>query len=174
MGIGRATWQDPLLLADPARSQDHVASQVDRGEARYCASKLLCLMYVRYLAQVSPNIEVIAFNPSVVAGTEIARDRNWLQQLGWKYVMPLLTPILPGTRSIERSSTDLLWLVTETNARGLTGQYVDGRVAQRGSNESRERAKILRSVEVANALLCDHLPTPHFDRVANGGAPQAD
>ena len=104
MGIGRATWQDPLLLADPTRSQDHVDSQVDRGEARYCASKLLCLMYVRYLAQVSPNIEVIAFNPSVVAGTEIARDRNWLQQLGWKYVMPLLTPILPGTRSIERSS----------------------------------------------------------------------
>jgi len=26
------------------RSQDHVPSLVDRGEARYCASKLLCLM----------------------------------------------------------------------------------------------------------------------------------
>ena len=39
MGIGRATWQDPLVLADPARSQEHVASIVDRGEARYCASK---------------------------------------------------------------------------------------------------------------------------------------
>ena len=44
MGIGRATWQDPLVLADAERSQDHLASPVERGEARYCASKLLSLM----------------------------------------------------------------------------------------------------------------------------------
>src|SRR5438552_3642497 len=38
MGIGRAEWQDPCLLADPLRSQARIASVVDRGEARYCAS----------------------------------------------------------------------------------------------------------------------------------------
>ena len=51
MGIGRATWQDPLVLADPERSQEHVPSIVDRGEARYCASKLLNLMHARHLAR---------------------------------------------------------------------------------------------------------------------------
>src|SRR5436190_2233936 len=126
MGIGRATWQDPLMLADPERSQEHVPSVVDRGEARYCASKLLNLMHARHLAQELPGIGVVAFNPSVVPGTEIGRDRNWLQKLGWKYIMPVLAPILPGARSVSRSASDLLWLMTEADARALSGQYVDG------------------------------------------------
>jgi NAD(P)-dependent dehydrogenase (short-subunit alcohol dehydrogenase family) len=159
MGIGRATWQDPFLLADVDRSQDHIASLVDRGEARYCASKLLNLMYVRHLARVLPDIGVLAFNPSVVPGTDIGRDRNWLQQLGWKYVMPLLAPILPGARSFNTSVSDLLWLMTEANARSLSGHYVDGRVAQPGSEESNDAAKIARVVEVAHALLAT-VPVP--------------
>jgi len=65
-----------------ARSQAHIAGIADRGEARYCASKLLNLMHVRHLARELPAIGVVAFNPSVVPGTEIGRDRNWLQQLG--------------------------------------------------------------------------------------------
>ena len=153
MGITRATWQDPLVLADVERAQNHFASPVDRGEARYCASKLLILMYVRHLARALPDVGVMAFNPSVVPGTEIARDRNWLQQLGWKYVLPLLTPFLPGTRSLKKSASDLLWLMTEADGRCLTGHYVDGRVAQPGSEESRDEAKIARVVEVGHALL---------------------
>jgi NAD(P)-dependent dehydrogenase (short-subunit alcohol dehydrogenase family) len=153
MGITRATWQDPLVLADSERSQDHFASPVDRGEARYCASKLLILMYVRHLARTLPNVSVLAFNPSVVPGTEIARDRNWLQQLGWKYVLPLLTPFLPGTRSLKNSASDLVWLMTEADGRSLSGHYVNGRVAQPGSEESRDEAKIARVVEVGHSLL---------------------
>ena len=159
MGIGRATWQDPLVLADAQRSQDHIASLVDRGEARYCASKLISLMYMRHLARALPEVGVLAFNPSVVPGTEIGRDRNWLQQLGWKYVMPLLTPVLPGARSLKKSASDLLWLLTEADARSLSGQYVDGRTAQSGSEESRDEAKIARAVEVAHTLLAT-VPRP--------------
>jgi NAD(P)-dependent dehydrogenase (short-subunit alcohol dehydrogenase family) len=96
MGIGRATWQDPLELADPARSQAHIIGIVERGEARYCASKLLNLMHVRHLARELPAIGVVAFNPSVVPGTDIGRDRNWLQQLGWKYLMPPVGADPPG------------------------------------------------------------------------------
>jgi NAD(P)-dependent dehydrogenase (short-subunit alcohol dehydrogenase family) len=157
MGITRATWQDPVVLADVERSQNHIASRVDRGEARYCASKLLCLMYVRHLARALPDVGVVAFNPSIVPGTEIARDRSKLQQLGWKYVMPLLTPLLPGTRSLKKSASDLLWLMTEADGRWLSGHYVDGRVAQPGSAESRDEAKIGRVVEVGHSLLATML-----------------
>jgi NAD(P)-dependent dehydrogenase (short-subunit alcohol dehydrogenase family) len=157
MGIGRATWQDPLMLADPARSQEHVASIVDRGEARYCASKLLNLMHVRHLALERPDIGAIAFNPSVVPGTEIGRDRNWLQRLGWKYIMPYLTPVLPGARGLERSAGDLLWLLTEADALSLSGHYLDGRLPRAGSSESRDPAKIARAMEVAHALLGRHV-----------------
>lgn len=153
MGIGRATWQDPLMLADAVHSQEQIASVVDRGEARYCASKLLNLMHVRHLAAELPGIGVVAFNPSVVPGTELGRDRNWLQKLGWKYVMPALAPILPGARSLAQSSSDLLWLLTEADALALSGQYVDGRVPRPGSAESRDAAKIARSIEFAHTLV---------------------
>jgi NAD(P)-dependent dehydrogenase (short-subunit alcohol dehydrogenase family) len=157
LGIGRATWQDPLVLADPVRAQEHVVDVVDRGEARYCASKLLGLMHARHLARELPGIGVLAFNPSVVPGTEIGRDRNWLQQLGWKYVMPVLAPILPGARTLERSASDLLWLVTDADARSLSGQYVDGRMPQPGSDESRDPVKIARAVDAALSLLGRHV-----------------
>jgi len=153
MGIGRAKWQDPTVLADPARSQEHIASTVDRGEARYCASKLLNLMHARHLARELETIGVVAFNPSVVPGTEIARDRNWLQQLGWRHIMPALAPILPGARSIERSSSDLLWLVTKVDAQSISGSYVDGREVQTGSKESSDWAKIARTMQVARSLI---------------------
>ncbi len=56
VGIGRATWQDPVLLADPVQAQQSIISNVDRGEARYCASKLLNLMHVRHMARAMPTI----------------------------------------------------------------------------------------------------------------------
>jgi NAD(P)-dependent dehydrogenase (short-subunit alcohol dehydrogenase family) len=157
VGIGRATWQDPMLLADPVQAQQSIISNVDRREARYCASKLLNLMHVRHMARAMPTIGVVAYNPSVVPGTDIARDRNWMQRLGWKYVMPLLSPILPGTRSLKRSATDLLWLLTEADTQSMSGTYVDGRQIRPGSLESRDNAKISRSVEVARWLINERL-----------------
>jgi protochlorophyllide reductase len=169
MGIGRAAWQDPLLLADAERSQNHIQSVVDRGEARYCASKLLNLMHVRYLSRTLPNISVIGFNPSVVPGTEISRDRNWLQRAAWKYLMPLLAPALPGARSLKQSSSDLLWLIKDADAPTLSGHYLDGRVVRPGSQESRDAGKIARTVEVADALLASVLGSKqHPDRVPSG------
>ena len=62
-------------------------------------------------------------------------------------------PFSPGARSLERSAGDLLWLLTEADARSLSGQYVDGRTPRLGSSESRDPAKIARAIEVAYALL---------------------
>ena len=53
--------------------------------------------------------------------SEIGRDRTWLQQLGWKYVMPLFAPILPGARGLGRSAGDLVWLITEADVAQLSG-----------------------------------------------------
>ena len=133
MGIGRATWQDPLVLADPERSQEHVASIVDRGEARYCASKLLNLMHVRHLAQELPEIGVVAFNPERGAGDRdrprpqlAAAARLEVHHAGaWRRSFP-------AHASLEQSASDLLWLLTEADAQNLSGQYVDGRTAAAG------------------------------------------
>ena len=153
VGITRATWEDPSVLADVARAQNQFSERVDRGEARYSASKLLNLMHARHLAKAVPRLATYAFNPNIVPGTDIARERNILQILGWKLIMPILAPILPTVRTRERSAGDLLWLVTEADARKLSGQYLDGRTVMPGSDESRDPVKIARLIEVSRALL---------------------
>lgn len=157
VGITRAAWQEPDVLADPVRSQSHYAEIVDRGEARYCASKLLNLMHVRHLAGQQADVSVVAFNPSVVPGTDIARERNILQILGWKYIMPLLAPLLPGARTLSRSAGDLLWLATDADAVARHGQYVNGRTAEPGSADSRDQHKIDSVMTLSLRLLAERL-----------------
>lgn len=157
VGITRAEWQEPDALADPVRSQSHYTEIVDRGEARYCASKLMNLMHVRHLSRLQADIAVVAFNPSVVPGTDIARERNVLQILGWKYVMPLLAPLLPGARTMARSAGDLLWLTTDADLAALHGQYVNGRTPEPGSADSRDRHKIDSVMTLSHHLLAEQL-----------------
>lgn len=157
IGHGRVRWQDPLDLADPVRSQQHFRSVINRGEARYSASKLLNVIHARHLAKELPDAGVVAYNPNVVPGTEIGRDRNWFLRIGWKHLLPPFAPILPGARTIERAASDLVWLLTEADVSSLSGQYVDGRLPQPGSPDSRDPAKIARTVEVARVLLERHL-----------------
>jgi protochlorophyllide reductase len=156
MGIARAIWQPPDALADNTRSQMHLPEGVERGEARYSASKLLNLMSARHFAATEPRFSTFAFNPSVVPGTDIARERNVFQILAWKYLLPTLAPILPGARSLSRTAGDLLWLVTQANAKALRGAYVDGRTVQPGSEESRDTRKISAVVAISRGLIAKH------------------
>jgi NAD(P)-dependent dehydrogenase (short-subunit alcohol dehydrogenase family) len=160
VGITRAAWEDPLVSADPRRAQGHLVERIDRGEARYCASKLLNLMHARHLAQTRSGLAAIAFNPSVVPGTEIARERNLLQIFGWKFVLPLLVPVLPWARSMDQSAGDLVWLMTEADGGALSGQYVNGRTVEAGSFDSRDPVKIARMAEVSHDLIASRL-APH-------------
>lgn len=167
VGITRATWEDPEMMADPQRAQAHLTERVDRGEARYCASKLLNLMHARYLSANESRFTSVAFNPSVVPGTEIARDRNALQILGWKYVMPLLAPLLPGARTIDRSAGDLAWLITAADLSRQSGCYFDGREAMTGSLESCDSVKISRMADVSRQLIAAKLSEPMPVRCSN-------
>jgi NAD(P)-dependent dehydrogenase (short-subunit alcohol dehydrogenase family) len=153
MGIARATWQDPAELADVRLSQMHMPAGVERGEARYSASKLLNVMHARLLARELPSAGVVSFNPSVVPGTEIARGRNVLQQWSWKYVLPLAAPILPGMRSMERSASDLVWLLTEADSFDHGGAYINGAREEPGSADSRDASKIARMRAVSEHLI---------------------
>jgi protochlorophyllide reductase len=155
MGIARATWQDPAELADVRLSQMHMPAGVERGEARYSASKLLNVMHARLLARELPSACVVSFNPSVVPGTEIARGRNVLQQWLWKHVLPLAAPILPGMRSMDRSASDLVWLLTAADAFDHGGAYINGTREEPGSADSRDASKIARMRAVSERLIAD-------------------
>ncbi|MDX2203918.1 MAG: SDR family NAD(P)-dependent oxidoreductase [Hyphomicrobiaceae bacterium] len=153
IGISRATWQDPYLLADPARSQSHVRWQVNRGESRYSASKLCNVMLARALARDLPDLAVVSFNPSVVPGTGIARERSAFQRFLWSSVAPPLSGILPGMRHVDVSSSDLAWLLLDADLSAASGGYYDGRNLSPGSPESRDGVKIDRLMLVTRELI---------------------
>lgn len=153
LGISRATWQEPLEFADVRRSQSHVPGRVDQGESRYSASKLCNVMHARALADEHPSLEIVSFNPSVVPGTGLARDRNALQRYLWRTLMPVLAPVLPGVRHLETSAGDLAWLIGSADLRYRSGTYFDGRRAADGSPESRDEAKIARLMQASRALI---------------------
>ncbi len=155
MGIARALWQDPAELADAQRSQMHMPAGVERGEARYSASKLLNVMHARLLAREAPGAGVVSFNPSVVPGTDIARGRNAVQQWLWKTVLPLVAPVVPGMRSMERSASDLVWLLTAADTFGHGGAYINGTRQEPGSDDSRDPSKIARMRAVSERLIAE-------------------
>jgi NAD(P)-dependent dehydrogenase (short-subunit alcohol dehydrogenase family) len=155
--ISRATWQDPTELADAKLSQARVRGDVERGESRYSASKLCNVMHARALAEQYPDLAVASFNPGVVPATDIARERSALQRYLWRSLLPALAPVLPGVRSISRSSWDLAWLVTEAQLKPVSGSFFDGRRPSPGSPDSRDKAKISRLMDVSRSLIAQTL-----------------
>ena len=164
--ITRARWQDPTELADAKLSQARVRGDINRGEARYCASKLCNVMVARALAQQHPDLAVASFTPGVLPGTDISRERDILQHLMWRWLLPVLAPVLPGVRSLARSSGDLVWLITEAQLEPVSGSFFDGRQPSPGSPDSRDKAKIARLMEVSRGLIAQTLQA---ERRAVGG-----
>ena len=130
--ISRTRWQDPTELADAELSQARMRGDVNRAEARYCASKLCNVMHARALAEQYPNLAVASFTPGVLPGTDIARERDILQHIMWRWLLPVLTPVLPGARSLARSSGDLAWLITEAQFQRISGSLFRWAAAQSG------------------------------------------
>jgi NAD(P)-dependent dehydrogenase (short-subunit alcohol dehydrogenase family) len=155
--ITRARWQDPNELADAKLSQARVRGDVNRGEARYCASKLCNVMVARAFAEQYPDLAVASFTPGVLPGTDIARERDILQHLLWRWLLPLLVPVLPGVRSVSRSSGDLAWLITEAQLEPVSGSFFDGRRPSPGSPDSQDKAKISRLMDVSRRLIAQTL-----------------
>jgi NAD(P)-dependent dehydrogenase (short-subunit alcohol dehydrogenase family) len=151
--ISRAAWQDPTELADAKLAQARLRGDANRGEARYCASKLCNVMHARALAAQYPNLACASFTPGVLPGTDIARDRDVLQHIAWRWLLPVLAPVLPGVRSLARSSGDLVWLTTEAQFQGVSGSFFDGRRPRPGSRDSRDKAKISRLMDVSRSLI---------------------
>lgn len=154
IGIERAQWQDPIIFADPHKSQDYVTTgDLDRGEARYSVSKLCNVMHARALAKAYPALSVVSFNPSVVPGTEIVRHRDALQKFLWRNVAPVLAPIIPGMRHINQSAGDLAWLLCEAYLKPASGSYFDGRRPVPGSKDSRDPEKIEQVMRISRELV---------------------
>ncbi len=130
-------------------------SNTQQGMDRYATSKLCAILYAVQMAEQEPasGRRFLCYDPGLMPGTQLARDRSAVERFAWKYVMPWSAYFLPGVSSAEASGQALvreLLLSREHN----NGDYLEftGEPAPRsGISLSREHGDAL--VEYSRHLL---------------------
>ncbi|MCE9575904.1 MAG: SDR family NAD(P)-dependent oxidoreductase [Deltaproteobacteria bacterium] len=114
-------------LADGAG--DPAVDEAQHGRDRYATSKLCNLLMMAELARRVPAAQVgfHALDPGLMPGTNLARDRSWIERLLWRTVMRAAVPLIPGASTARRSGAAVAWLATDPALAGQTGRYVDYR-----------------------------------------------
>jgi light-dependent protochlorophyllide reductase len=132
-------------LANPERDPDLPADDAVAGGQAYASSKL-CNVLCAYelgrrleasdLSTAENPITVNAFNPGLMAGTELGRYGRGMTRFTWYYLMPLFSRFIAAARSTAQSGADLAYLATAPELANATGKYFDGREMLPSSGES--------------------------------------
>jgi NAD(P)-dependent dehydrogenase (short-subunit alcohol dehydrogenase family) len=95
---------------------------------RYATSKLCNLLFTYDLAQRIPSdrCRFLAFDPGLMPGTKLARDRHFMEQFAWRYLLPPLRFFVPGISSTQQSARTLVNLLTNPSI-GSTGTHFNYR-----------------------------------------------
>lgn len=82
-------WRNVQELAQPGTGPQ--ASTARAGATAYSTSKLAVIYYVHVLARHLPaGLDVYSYNPGLVPGTGLIRDRDVVSRTAWKTVMPMM------------------------------------------------------------------------------------
>ena len=95
---------------------DGSASETQQGLDRYATSKLVAMLHVYARARSTPagGPRWFAFDPGLMPGTGLARDRSALERWAWSTILPVVARAIPGASTPRRSAA--------TYARLLTGR----------------------------------------------------
>lgn len=106
---------------------DDAASAKQQGMDRYATSKLVAILHVYALARraAADGPRYFAFDPGLMPGTGLARDRSALERFGWSTVMPLFVPLIPGASTPLRSASALALLLRGRAFAGASGRHLD-------------------------------------------------
>ncbi|MFO1087295.1 MAG: SDR family NAD(P)-dependent oxidoreductase [Reyranellaceae bacterium] len=105
---------------------DDAASIKQQGMDRYATSKLVAILHVYALARRErpDGPRYFAFDPGLMPGTGLARERSVLERFGWSTLMPLFVPIIPGASTPLRSASALASLLAGRIFSGATGRHL--------------------------------------------------
>ncbi|WP_296336582.1 SDR family NAD(P)-dependent oxidoreductase [Reyranella sp.] len=132
---------------------DPAASVKQQGMDRYATSKLCVILHVYALARraTADGPHFIAFDPGLMPGTGLARERSGLERWAWSNVLPVVARALPGTSTAQASGAAYAELLTGRAFPGGTGLHIDFTLAEvPSSHDSRcedWQDELLRFVE---------------------------
>ena len=79
------------------------------------------------------------FDPGLMPGTGLARERSAVERWAWSNVLPLLAHVMPGTSTARRSALALAKLLTGRAFPGGSGLHVDFTLAETPSSRDSRR-----------------------------------
>lgn len=142
---------------------DPAASPRQQGFDWYATSKLCAILLVYALARrgTPDGPRFIAFDPGLVAGTGLARERSVFERWGWTTLLPVLARAIPGTSSAPRSAAAYAALLTGRAFAQDTGVHVGFMLDAKPSSADSQRRDWQDELMV------------FVDRVAHARAPHA-
>ncbi|KAJ6781296.1 hypothetical protein PWT90_07982 [Aphanocladium album] len=122
------------------------------GRVRYTTVKLVNLLWmyqlVPHLAAEVPDrqITVTAFDPGMMPGTGLARNRTAIEQFACNTVLPNILPVLrlffsKNTQTLAESGAALSRLAVGEDVQEEKGVYYEGRKPRETSKASHDEAK---------------------------------
>lgn len=126
-GFRGGRYTDARALADG--TGDPTVDAPQQARDRYATSKLCNLLASFDLARRIPAERacVLAFDPGLMPGTGLARDRGALTRLAWHTILRVAGALMPAASTARRSGAALAWLLTDPSLAGITGAYYDFR-----------------------------------------------
>lgn len=120
---------------------DPDASRRQQGFDWYATSKLCTILLVYALARrgAPEGPRFIAFDPGLVAGTGLARERSAFERWGWTTLLPVLARAIPGTSNAQRSASAYAALLTGRAFAQGTGVHVDFMLGAKPSSRESQR-----------------------------------
>jgi NAD(P)-dependent dehydrogenase (short-subunit alcohol dehydrogenase family) len=135
---------------------------------RYAISKLCNLLFTYDMARrISPEqTRFLAFDPGLMPGTRLARDRSVVERFAWKYILPILRWFVPGVSSARQSARSLSRLLTEPAIAPLSGQHFDCRLRQTKTSDGSQRQDWQHELHDMSVRLCG-VEITEFKRAAS-------
>ncbi len=135
---------------------DGSVSQKQQGMDRYATSKLCSVLFTYAMAARVPAAAArfLAFDPGLMPGTGLARDRSLTERLGWAYVMPLLGRFVAGVSSPARSGAALARLLSEPHAAQGTGLHLGFRLRRTPTSALSLRKGVQDDLYSTSLALC--------------------
>jgi NAD(P)-dependent dehydrogenase (short-subunit alcohol dehydrogenase family) len=155
-GMPEPEYTNARILAFPLQPEKENPGAT--GRRRYTTSKLASVFLTYELARRLKDkgldsITVNSFDPGMMPGTGLARDYNPIARFGWKFVLPILTLVLPGVNRVEVSGADLVYLAAAPELSGISGKYFVGRKMTASSKESYNCEKAFELWETSAELV---------------------
>ena len=132
-------WEDPADLARPGLGGD--ADSTTAGGRAYATSKLAVLYLAHaWQRELGETARVNVYDPGLMPGTGLARDRPAVARWVWSGVLPVLR-VMPGVTSPRRSASHLVDLTLGATHPSVRDAYIALGEVREPSASSRDRAR---------------------------------